>query len=50
MIELPIGATKASKETVNTLLSIGALYKDDTGIHANKDGEYRVKENIPADR
>ena len=28
---------------------IGALYKDDTGIHASKDGEYRAKENIPAD-
>lgn len=50
MIQLPIGATKASAETVNTLLSIGALYEDGTGIHASKDGEYRAKKNIPADR
>lgn len=47
MISLPLGENKASDDVVNVLVSIGALYKDETGIHANEPGIYPKKEEIP---
>lgn len=47
MIKLPYGMKMASESTVNALISIGALYVDETGIHANEPGIYPKKEKIP---
>lgn len=47
MISLPLGENRASDDVVNVLVSIGALYKDETGIHANGPGIYPKKEEIP---
>lgn len=38
---------KASEETINFLISIGALYMNETGIHANEPGIYPKQEKIP---
>ncbi len=47
MIKLPLGVTRASEKTIKILIEIGALYIDDTGIHANEPGMYPKKEEIP---
>ena len=41
---------QASKETINALITIGAIYVDRTGIHASNPGIYPQNVNIPADR
>ena len=43
-IELPPNANKASKETIEFLLKVGILYRDETGIHIKEQNE-----NIHAD-
>lgn len=47
MIKIPFGAGQASEETVKYLMEIGAIYADETGIHANEPGIYPKKEEIP---
>lgn len=41
MLKIPIGTERASESMVKFLLSIGALYADENGIHASKPGIYR---------
>lgn len=48
MLKLPLSSKRASEETVKVLVSIGALYVDEKGIHASEPGIYTAKENIPA--
>lgn len=48
MIQLPLGNNMASENTIKELISMGVLYTDETGIHANKPGIYPKQENIPA--
>ena len=43
-IELPPNVKKASKETIDFLLKVGILYKDETGIRVKEQNE-----NIHAD-
>ena len=43
-IELPPNVNKASKETIEFLLKVGILYRDETGIHIKEQNE-----NIHAD-
>ncbi len=50
MIKLPIGTEQASESTIKSLIDIGALYVDEAGLHANKQGIYSKTEKIPADR
>ena len=38
-IELPQNVKKASKETIEFLLKVGILYKDETGIHVKEQNE-----------
>ena len=38
-IELPPKVKKASKETIEFLLKVGILYKDETGIHVKEQNE-----------
>ena len=38
-IELPPNVKKASKETIEFLLKVGILYKDETGIHVKEQNE-----------
>lgn len=47
MINLPMGDEKADDSTINFLIGIGALYVDETGIHANETGIYSKQEKIP---
>lgn len=47
MINLPMKYEKANDSTINFLIGIGALYVDETGIHANGIGVYSKKEKIP---
>lgn len=32
-IQMPLGVTNASKETIDFLLKVGILYKDENGLH-----------------
>ena len=43
-IEIPPNVNKASKETIEFLLKVGILYRDETGIHIKEQNE-----NIHAD-
>lgn len=47
MIKTPIKTIKATKKTINTVIAIGALYVDESGIHANEPGIYPKQEKIP---
>ena len=47
MIKLPAGMKQVSNYVVSLLIAIGALYVDETGIHANEPGVYPKKEEIP---
>lgn len=47
MIKLPKWVKKANRKTIRYLIGIGALYVDNTGIHANEPGIYPKKEEIP---
>lgn len=47
MINLPMGYERANDSMINFLITIGALYVDETGIHANGIGIYSKKEEIP---
>lgn len=38
---------KVNKKVMKYLIKIGALYVDETGIHANNPGIYPKKEQIP---
>lgn len=38
--QLACSFPQASKETINALISIGALYVDETGIHSSDPGIY----------
>ena len=38
-IELPPNVNKASNETIDFLLKVGILYKDETGIHVKEQNE-----------
>lgn len=38
-IELPPNVNKASKETIEFLLKVGILYKDEAGIHVKEQNE-----------
>lgn len=40
MLKIPFGTERASESMVKFLLSIGALYTDETGIHASEPGIY----------
>lgn len=46
MIILPQGTIRASESTIKALINIGALYLDETGIHASEPGIY-PKQEIP---
>lgn len=39
---------RASEEVINALIAMGALYVDETGIHAGEPGVYPKTRNIPA--
>lgn len=41
MLKIPFEMERASESMVEFLLSIGALYVDENGIHANEPGIYR---------
>lgn len=41
MLKIPFGTETASESMVEFLLSISALYTDETGIHASEPGIYR---------
>ncbi len=43
LIKLPTGTATASEEIVKVLVEIGALYMDETGIHASNPGIYPKK-------
>lgn len=43
MIKLPTGTATASEEIVKVLVEIGALYMDETGVHASNAGIYPKK-------
>lgn len=43
MIKIPIKTKKASRKTINILISNGILIEDKKGIHANKPGIYKIK-------
>lgn len=47
MIQLPLGEHMASEDIIKFLISTGALYVDEDGIHASKPGVYPKKEEIP---
>lgn len=47
MIQLPFGNNMASEGTIKELISMGVLYIDEDGIHANEPGIYPKKEEIP---
>lgn len=47
MIKNPFGTKRANKSIIKALMLIGALYVDETGIHANEPGIYPKKEKIP---
>lgn len=47
MIKLPYGTKRASKETINALIAIGALLVDKNGIHTNEPGIYPKKRRYP---
>lgn len=47
MIKLPSKMKKASRKMVRYLMGIGALYVDETGIHANEPGIYPKRQEIP---
>ena len=40
-----IDAERASEATIKALVAIGALYVDDTGIHASEPGIYSKEES-----
>lgn len=44
MLKIPFGIERASESMVEYLLSIGALFTDETGIHANEPGIYKSEE------
>lgn len=44
MLKIPFGTETASESMVEFLLSIGALYVDENGIHASEPGIYRKEE------
>lgn len=41
MLKIPFGIERASESMVEFLLSIGALFTDENGIHASEPGIYR---------
>ena len=41
MLKIPLGAERASESVVEFLLSIGALFADENGIHVSEPGIYR---------
>jgi hypothetical protein len=43
MIRFILGVKRAKGNVVKALVSIGALYIDETGIHANKPGIYKIE-------
>lgn len=43
MLKIPFGTERASEIMVKFLLSIGALFTDETGIHASEPGIYKIK-------
>ena len=43
MLKIPFGTERASESMVEFLLSIGALYVDESGIHASEPGIYKIK-------
>lgn len=47
MLKIPFGTERASECMVNFLLSIGALFTDETGIHASEPGIYPKQSKIP---
>lgn len=47
MIWLSFGNNRASENMIKTLVSTGALYIDETGIHANEPGIYPRQQEIP---
>lgn len=46
MIKLSSLMERANERTIKALISIGALYVDESGIHANEPGTY-PKRKIP---
>lgn len=50
MIKLLVRAEAASENAIKALVNVGALYVNETGIHASDPGAYPKKGSIPADR
>lgn len=49
MLKIPFETERASESMVEFLLSIGALYADENGLHASEPGIY-PKQNPHTDR
>ena len=46
-MKLSVRAERASENTIKSLMAIGALYVDETGIHASEPGIYPRQRKIP---
>lgn len=46
MIKLPYGTERTREETIKMLVSIGALYIDENGLHASDPGVYPKRKGL----